>query len=386
MLERPLRVLLIVNWATHEGGAEVQLLHLARGLAANGHAVTLCCVFRSDLDESALEGTGIELVQLGVTSRKGRPFAIPRMARMARRADVVQCTMWDPSLWGRLAAILARRPVVVADHATDRSVQVASSGQSRAAWIARHNRLLDPFTYATVACASSQRAVLESEGVSAEKIVHIPNGIPIDSVLERARGGLAREDLGLRSDAPLVVQVAAFREEKNQLGTLEIVRGARERVPGTQLAYVGEGIMEDAVRRRVAEIGAEEWVRFLGFRRDATAIMGLADLHLLPSRSDAMPMTVIESMALGVPTIASDVGDVSRVLGDAGICLPPGDTEAFTSACAALLGDARERERLGEIGRRRVRDYDSSAMVGRYERLFRGAVDGTPPRRAVPVD
>ena len=382
MAERGLRVLLIVNWATHSGGAEVQLLHLARGLAADGHEVTLCCIYRSDLEPRALAGTGIELVELGIQSRARRLLAVFQLAKLARGADIVHCTMWDPSLWGRLAAILARRPAVVADHATDRSVQLASTGESRARWIALHNRLLDRFTFATVACATSQREVLIGEGVDAEKIVHIPNGIPIEQVRAGAAGGPTRGQLGLPADARVAIQIGAFRREKNQLGALEAFEAVRREVPDAQLVFVGDGEMLDEVRSRATEMGAD-WAHFLGYRPDATAVLAEADLLLQPSWSDAMPMTVIESMALGVPVLASDVGDVRVMLGDAGACVPVGDEEALARECVRMLTDEGLRAKLGTVGRERAQAYDSARMVHRYEALFAAAVAGRPPIPAV---
>jgi glycosyltransferase involved in cell wall biosynthesis len=382
-MSRPLKVLLIVNQASHAGGAEVQLLHLARGLAANGHRVTLSCTLGSDLDPEELAGTGIELVELGIASRSRRPGAVPRLARMARRADLVHCTMWDSSLWGRLAAIVARRPVIVADHATDRSVQVAANGRARSEWIDRHNRLLDRFTYATVACASSQRPVLIGEGVSAEKLVHIPNGIPIEETVRKAASGPSRADLGLPEGKPLAIQVGTFRVEKNQIGAVEAFRALRERIPAVQLAFVGQGPTLESVRRRAEEIGAGDAIHFLGYRPDAASVNSLADVFVLPSISDAMPMTVLESMAVGVPVVASDVGDVSSLVGDTGVCVPAGDTEALARECARVLEDDDLRARLGDAARRRAPAFDSAAMVRRYEALFSAAVAGEPPIAAV---
>jgi L-malate glycosyltransferase len=376
------RLLLIVNQASHAGGAEVQLLHLANGLAGNGHEVVLCCIDRSFLEPGAL-ASGIELVELGAETRGRRALAVPRLARLARDVDVVQCTMWDPSLWGRLAAIAARRPVIVADHATDRSVQVTVSGKPRANWIAMHNRLLDRFTFATVACASSQEEVLLGEGVSPRKIVHIPNGIPIAKIEKVAQGGPSRSSLGIPEDAPLAVQVGHFRAEKNQMAALDAFAKVREEVPTAQLAFVGTGPLREDVERRAAEFGAGEWVHFLGYRPDAVAVLALGDLQLLPSISDAMPMTVIEGMALGVPVVASDVGDVGAMLGDAGVCVPAGDVAALASQCVRLLGDAGLRSRMSDAGRERARAYDSAKMVARYEALFEAARDGGAPIAAV---
>jgi glycosyltransferase involved in cell wall biosynthesis len=291
--------------------------------------------------------------------------------------------MWDPSLWGRIAAILARRPVVVADHATDRSVQVAASGAPRARWIAVHNRLLDRFTFATVACATSQREVLLGEGISAEKIVYIPNGIPLEDVAEKAVGGPSRAQIGVPEKVPLAVQVGVFRTEKNQIGALEAFVEVRRQVPEAQLVFVGDGPLRPQVERRAEELDATGWAHFVGMRRDVPGLLALADTMLLPSHGDAMPMTVLEAMTLGVPVVASDVGDVRQVLGDAGICVPAGDREALVRACVEMLSSDAERARMSAAGPGRSREFDAATMTDRYAALFEAALTGASPRSAV---
>ncbi len=379
------RLLLVIHALTPDGGAEIQLVHLARGLSALGHQVTLCCIDGSTIAPEPLASAGVELVQLRAQSRLARLRAIQRLTRLARQSDVVHCTMWDASAWGRIAAIAARRPTIVADHATDRSVQVTADGSPREEWIARHNRLLDRFTFATVICATPQRKVLTGEGVAPEKIVHIPNGIPVAETIRSAAGGATKKDLGLPESAPLAMQVGVFRPEKNHLGALEAFRRVRERVADAHLVFVGDGQLQESVRRRVREIGAEEWVHFLGQRSDAPALLSLADLMLQPSTAEAMPMTILEGMALGVPIVATDVGDVRQVLGNAGVCIPPGDSDALADECAQLLLDGDLRARLGEAGRERARAYDSAEMARRYAALFDAACTGTPPQEAVPT-
>jgi len=376
---RALRLLLVINHLSPSGGAEVQLAHLARSLAELGHEVTICCVHNSTIDPTALESSGVELISLQTSTRLGRIAAIPRLARLARRADVVHCTMWDASLWGRVAAILARRPVIVADHATDRASQVAAGGAPRATWISRHNRLLDRFTYATVACSEAQRPVLRREGVAPGKIVHIPNGVPVEDLSRAAGHGLTREQLGLPGGAPVAMQVAVFRAEKNQLGALEAMARVRERVSEVELVFVGDGPTRPMVEAHVEELGAGGWTHFLGERDDVPALLGLADLMLLSSLADAMPMTVLEAMALGVPVVATDVGDVREVLGDAGICVAVADNGAFADAVVRLLEHDELRARLGKSAKRRAKAFDSATMAQRYSALFEAAATGREP-------
>jgi glycosyltransferase involved in cell wall biosynthesis len=382
MAAESLKLLFVVNQLAPIGGAEVQLIHLANGLDGLGHEVTICSIDHAWAKPGTV-AAGIESVQLHASDRYRRATALPRLTRLARRADVVQCTMWDPSLWGRLAALAARRPMIVADHATDRSVQITASGAPRARWIAAHNRLLDPFTYATVACASSQLPVLLGEGVAADKVVHIPNGIPLERTRAAAAAAPGRQQLGLPPSGRLVVQVGLFRPEKNQLGALEAFQAVRERAPDAHLVFVGDGPTMANVQRRAGEIGAGEWAHFLGHRSDVPALLAKAELMLLPSVSDAMPMTVIEAMALGVPVLATDVGDVAATLGEGGLCVPVGDPGALAEACLRLLGDDPLRGSMAAVASARSAAYDAAAMVRDYQALFRGALAKVPPQRAL---
>lgn len=378
------RLLLIIH-GLHLGGAELQLIHLASGLAKLGHDVTLCCIDGSTVDLQPLRANGVEVVALGAGSRIERLLAIPRLVRLARRADVVHCTMWDASLWGRLAAIAARRPVIVADHATDRSVQVAATGAPRGAWIARHNRLLDRFTFATVACAGAQRDVLLSEGVADEKIVHIPNGVPVSDIRAAAREAPTLEELGVPPGAKVAMQVGVFRPEKNQAGALAAIAAARERVDSLHLVFVGDGDLRPAVERRAHELEAD-WVHFLGFRDDVAALLSHADLMLLPSLADAMPMTLLEAMAQGVPVVATDVGDVRATLErGGGTCVPTDDAEALARACVRLLCDGELRAEQVRAAAENVRRFDAATMAQRYSALFKAAYLGLAPTDAPPV-
>jgi glycosyltransferase involved in cell wall biosynthesis len=377
----PPKLLFIINHLSIFGGAEIQLAHLVRGVAKLGYEVTVCSLEPSSIDATTLAEEGVELVAYRTEHRLDRLVVMPRLARLARRADVVQCTMWDASLWGRLAAIAARRPVIVADHATDRAVQVSAKGAPRGRWIARHNRLLDRFTYATVACADSQRPVLIGEGVDPAKIVHIPNGIPVEEIVRKAKDGPSRGDLGIPDNAMVAIQVGIFRPEKNQLGALRAHELVRQRFEDAHLVFAGDGETRAEVEGQVGSNAAG--VHFLGLRTDVPALLSLADVMLLPSFSDAMPMTVLEAMALGVPVIASDVGGVRGMLGEAGVCVPPGDVEALAGAWGRILGDAELRNRLGRAGAARAGRFDASLMVRRYAALFDAACAGTPPQPAV---
>ncbi len=372
------RLLMVVDdlfWA----GAETQLRHLAIGLQKLGYAVTLVAIADASSYVADLEGAGVELRVLGAGSRLGKLPALPKLIRIARRVDLVHCTGWDASLWGRLAAIGARRPAVVTEHTAGRDFQVSRSGASRARLIALHNRLLDRFTYATVVVAKAQIGLLESEGVRRESIVRIPNAVPLAELRRRAEQGAVRKELGIPTDATVIVQAARFTPPKGQPTTLRTAARLRERFGDLRVLFAGAGPEEEAVRREAAEMEAD-WAVFLGRRDDAPALLSAADLVVLPSTAEGLPMSLIEAMALGTPVVATDVGDVRWLIDvtGGGLCVAGGDEDGFTEACGRLLGDRDLYRRVSAAGLDGVAGFDAPRMAERYARVFEAAIARGP--------
>lgn len=382
MQDRPpaRKILLVTNWVGW-GGAETQLDYLAIGLAEAGYSVRMLAICSLLRDTSHLREAGVEVIAFDAISRGAKLRKLPAIARLARRADVIHCTGWDATLWGRLAAVAARRPVLFTEHTPGRDLQVTSSGASRARLIALHNRLLDRFTYAAIIVGVWQRALLEAEGVRGDRIVHIPNAVPIAELRERAEQGPSRRDLGIPDEALVVVQVARFKSQKRQLTTLRTVARLRERLGDVHVIFLGEGTDEAKVRAEAERLGADGWAHFLGFREDVPAIVHLADLSVLPSSGEGLPMSLIESIALGTPTVGTDVGDVRWLLESTGggICVPPLDDEAFFAACERLLGDPELRRETAARSSHATATFDAPKMVERYEQVFRACLDGAPP-------
>ncbi len=375
-----MRILLVTN-VLGIAGAETQLEHLAFGLREAGHEVTLVAIGGASADPEPLVAAGIEVVVMGARGPRRKLRMLPRLRGFAAAADVVHCTGWDATLWGRLAARAARTPVVITEHTPGRDAQAsgAEGGRGGARAIALHNRLLDRVTYATIAVGAWQKELLEAEGVRPESIVHIPNGVPVAELRAQAAAGPDRAAMGLPEDALVVVQAARFAPQKGQARTLAAVAALRERLGDVRVLFVGGGEGEAEVCARAAEIGAD-WATFAGYRDDVPALLELADLAVLPSDGEGLPMTLLETVAVGTPIVATDVGDVGWFLAASGggIVVPPGDQAAFEAACGELLGDPERRRRIAAVERDRAMDFDAARMVRGYETVFAAAVAGAP--------
>ena len=380
-MPEPLRILVITQ-ALGPAGAERQVAHLAAGLSAQGHDVTLLCIGEAPaVDRERVQRAHVRFVALGALSPRERARKLARIVVLARRAEVVVCSSWDATFWGRVAAIVARRPVVVIEHAVYRSLQTSLSGKPRARWIALHNRLLDPFTYATVACAGAQLPVLRSEGVAERRLVLIPNGVPVAELRAAARDSEAadggRAGLGIDPEALVLVHVARLTALKNQRQTLATARRLREDGLDVHVLLLGDGEDRGAL---AAECETEPWAHLLGARDRVAPFLGLADVAVLPSLAEAMPMVVAEALAVGVPLVASDVGDVGAILRStgAGIAVRAGDAEGFTAACGHLLRDRDERVRLTARAREAGDAFDATIMSRHYAELLTNAAARRP--------
>ena len=361
---------------------EIQLVHLANGLARAGHRVTLVSVRSSGASSAPADDLGlsrdVELIHLDAHSRSARAAKVGVLRRIARDSDIVHCTGWDTSLWGRIAAAAAGRPVVVAEHAGSRAHQVSGTGAARAEWISLHNRLLDPITATTVICSERQRGMLLAEGVASEKISLIPNGVPVADMQVQARSGFTRDSLGIPHDAKVIAHVASFRAMKRQWLTLETVAQLRKTLDeDVRIVFAGTGPELEDVRARAQAMGAD-WATFLGPQRNVASVFAMADLTVLPSSAEAMPMVILESIGMGVPVVATDVGDVGAMLGGtgAGVVVPADDPTAFLNAVAVLLSDAEAHDRMTEAALAARAEIDATTMVARYEQIFRRSVAG----------
>jgi len=206
----------------------------------------------------------------------------------------------------------------------------------------------------------------------------IPNGIAVGPLPTPAERAAAREALGLAAGAPVVAFVGRLSREKAPEVLLRAVQGT-----GVQLLVAGEGPLRQALE---SEADPAQ-VRFLGFLSDVGPVLAAADVLALPSRTEGLPMAVLEAMAAGVAVVASEVGSLPEVLGEgAGVLVPAGDVGALRQALESLSAP-EERTRLASPARRRVESqYGAAAMARSYrERLYQPALDSTRGRARSPL-
>ncbi|HZN38875.1 MAG TPA: glycosyltransferase [Planctomycetota bacterium] len=193
-----------------------------------------------------------------------------------------------------------------------------------------------------------------------DRVFLLPNGVD----LQRFRPAAA-------SDGALVVgTVGGLRAEKDHETLLEAVSRL---VPLPRVRIVGGGVLDGTLRARAASLGLADAVDFAGPVADTAPSYAGFSVFALSSRTEQMPIALLEAMACGLPVVATDVGDVRAMLPpeQAEFVVPAGDPDALAAALRRQLQDAALRARLGAANRRQVEaKYEASACLDRFVRVY----------------
>jgi glycosyltransferase involved in cell wall biosynthesis len=194
----------------------------------------------------------------------------------------------------------------------------------------------------------------------------VPNGV-------EAASRAAALPSSWRGEGPLAACVANFHRYKGHATLLR----ALALVDGLRLVLVGDGPTLPDVEMLAAELGVSDRVIFAGARADAAQLIGGFDFTVLASEQEGMPNVVMESMAAGVPVVATAVGGSIELVHDGvdGRLVVPGDPVALAEGMRELAGDCSLRKRLGAAARDAMMAYSTSAMVrgveSAYDRLLK---------------
>ena len=314
-----------------------------------------------------------------------------RFARDLRRnrTQIVHSYNAYANIFALPAARLAGTPLVVAS--------IRDTGIYLTPIQNRVQKFLCRFADCILVNAEAVRRWLEGQGYPAEKIAVIRNGVDLARFAGRPGNGAVRRSLGLPPRAPLVAVFARLDQNKGLEFFLEAAAIVAARSPSVRFLIVGDrlilkdgAIVGDVERReslenRARRLGLEGRVVFTGFRLDVPELLAEVAVSVLPSLSEGLPNAVLESMAAGVPVVATRVGGVPEAVEDgaSGILVPPGDGAALARAIGMLLEKPDLARRLGRAGRERAEgSFSLDRMVRRTQGLYVGMLERVMARRA----
>jgi sugar transferase (PEP-CTERM/EpsH1 system associated) len=353
----PVRVVHLVT-SLAIGGLEKVVLDLVRYRTRDRFGARVICLDASGVLQQGFAELGVPVESIGTAGSV--PARIVRLARRLRqlRPDVLHTHNPQAHLHGTLAARLAGVPVVI----HTRHGRQFLGRQPLAAFSRLASRWASEFVAVSEDAASLAR---ETERVPERKLHVIRNGIDVTR-FDRPAGTPA-------APGGRAISVGRLDPIKDHATLLRAVRLVTNTLPTFELDLVGDGPsrVELESLARALELGSH--VRFLGYREDVGALLASADFFVLSSISEGLSLALLESMAAGLPVVATDVGGNREVVvpGDTGYLVPARSADALAAAMMTLLADAAKAGRMGRAARRRIEShFNVRTVVAQYERMY----------------
>jgi glycosyltransferase involved in cell wall biosynthesis len=215
--------------------------------------------------------------------------------------------------------------------------------------------------------------------VPAEKVVTIPNGVDLQRIRTLAQQSTDELRVGVPAGALRLVTVGRLTRQKGLdvlLNALALLRGQ-----SWHLVILGDGEEEEALRALARRLGIAERVQFAGWRPNPYAWMAGSDVFVLSSRWEALPLVLLEALALGLPVVATDApGATATVLGGGqyGRLVPPDSEGDLASVLSEVMADASLRSRLASCAADRAEAFALPHMIRGYERVFEKSLSRMP--------
>lgn len=379
MSPQPVRVLQVIA-RLNVGGTAYHVTTLA-GCVDQSRFDTLLVTGRLGKDEGSFEdmadrhGAHLERLDslspdLNVKADLKALFALIRMMRRFR-PDIVHTHTAKAGTLGRLAARLAfvRRPLIV--HTYHGHVLSDYFGPAKTRVFRAIERVLAPITDCLIAVSTATAEELVGFGVGRRdryRVIH--NGIDLEPFLAigPSDGEATRRELGVADDELLVLFVGRLVPIKRVDVLLDAAAHARSQGAPVRVAVVGDGELRAQLEAQTHALGLDDFVTFLGFRRDLPVLTAAADLAVLCSDNEAMGMALVEAAAAGKPAIGTDVGGVAEVVptdalvgkGDAlGLGKKMAEAACDRAALVTRGAEARELVRYEYSDRRLVADIET---------------------------
>ena len=370
-------IALLIPGLDRIGGAERQMMLLAKGLRGRGWRVSVVALSGAG-GEAAAELTAAGVTFLSLHMRKGLadPRGWMRFNRWLRRErpDVVQAHLPHAAWlarWSRVAAPM--RVLVDTLHSSSTGTLGRRFGYRFSNWL--------PDRVTAVSAAVAQ-AHLQARMVTAARLAVLPNGVDLETWKPDAEVRNAfRRVLGLQGK---FLWFAAGRLDP--VKDYGMLLQAMVDVPeAANLVIAGSGPMENELHRLSDELGLEDRVQFLGFEPNVLRWMRVANGFVLASRWEGLPMVVLEAAACGVPVVATDVPGTHEVVvdGKTGLLAAQGSAKALAAAMTRMMEmPGEERRAMGERARQFVQEhYSLDAALDRWEALYAELLERNSMRR-----
>ncbi|AQV95283.1 glycosyl transferase family 1 [Cupriavidus necator] len=367
--QRPLRIMVITT-GLKLGGAEQQIAALAGSFIDLGNDVAIL---------NLTTGTEVDLppdVLVTELHMRKTPASMLAALRKARRVirqwqpDVIHAHMIHGNLFARALARTGPMPPVICSAHSARE-----GGRLRALAYRVTDRWCNLTTHVSEA---GRQAMIASGAVPSGRVIVMPNGIDTNRFRQDdASRERMRRDLGLNTGEVLVLNVGRLVPEKDQAMLIEAFREVYRRLPRARLMIAGDGPLRAELSSQIAGYGLNHAVLLIGARKDIPELLRAADVFVLSSRIEGMPLAVGEALASGLPVVSTAAAGVAELAGDVATITPVGDAAALATGLATAI-EALPGTQAQQYRRRQqvLSRFDISAVARQWLAQYRHLKEG----------
>lgn len=360
------------------GGAERQLVVLAKGLACRGHSVAVAVFFSGGAYESELVGTGVRVIHLGKKGRWDILSFLYRLVRLLRkeRPAVLHSYLGVPNI---LAAAL--KPQLSGTRIVW-GVRASNMDLSRYDWLSRLayvlERRLAHFADCIIANSYAGKRYAVANGFPEDKTYVIPNGIDTERFrFDSEKRRQIRAEWGVCDDELLIGLVARLDPMKGHATFLKAAGVLAVQYPNLRFVCIGDGPLDYSERLKQQSVVLSLGGRLIwaDARDDMSGVFSALDIASSSSSfGEGFSNTIAEAMACGLPCVVTDVGDSALIVSDLGEVASPDDEGSFARAMTQMLDRIKQEPDISRRVRERIEaDFSLDSMVVRTERILFGS-------------
>lgn len=332
-------------------GVEEHILELLRGLNRRQFQLHLACpeVLLEQYGDDIPKDVHVTPILLDHLSDIRGEIHLARTLRH-QKIDILHCHMFRGSLFASPIGRLCGVPVIIE---TTHVRETWRKGWLKSKFIVDRavGHLIDHYIAVSEANA---RYLIEQKRIPARKVSVIQNGCSMERVdPSRACPEGIRESLGFSKDNLVLLVMARLEPQKGHKILLQALSLLCGEIPKIRLICLGTGTLKEELTKIARELDLESIVRFVGFQSNVADWLAAADIGVLPSFYEGLPLTAVETLAAGVPLVATAVDGTPEVVidGRTGLLVPPGDPHAMAAAIGRLVREPELRSRLALAGR-----------------------------------
>ncbi len=371
---KKIKILYIYPSLSIGGAEELHFLVLKNLLEKGIYDLKVCCIEKMGEIAQRVKNLGIEIFCLNKPSRPSNISASLALIKYLKKNkfDIVQTSLFNANFHGRIAAILAKVPIILSEEHSEH-YQYNSIKFLPYIW---SDKILSVFTERIICCSKNlMHSLAKLENIPLSKFFLLLNAFNAEKLEVKTDAAQVRKTLGLSDEDLVITNIAALSYRKGQDLLIKAFKMVNERFPHSRLIFIGREVpcFRAGLDKLVGHLGIGDKIIFLGQKMDVADYLNITDIFVLSSRFEGIPLVLLEAMYMQVPVIAIDVGGIGEVVthDKDGILVKQNNPESVSLAITELLNNREKRNYLGQSGKKTVIErFGAERYINQLEGLY----------------